>query len=51
MKPLTTKPDPIPNVPTHPEVALWLIENHAALAAYNDWVAKNGLPLEMYRQF
>ena len=37
--------------PRQPEAAQWLIENHAALVAYNHWVAKNGLPLEKYRQF
>ena len=46
-----SKPNVIPDTPRHPEAAQWLVENHAALAAYNDWVAKNGLPLEMYRQF
>lgn len=33
------------------QAAQWLAENQHALAAYNDWVAKNGLPLEKYRQF
>ena len=31
--------------------AAWKQENRAALEAYNEWVAKNGLPLERYRQF
>ena len=29
----------------------WLEENRAALKGYNDWIEKNGLPLEKYRQF
>ena len=29
----------------------WLEENREALVAWNDWVAKNGLPLAKYRMF
>ncbi len=29
----------------------WKRENRAALESYNDWIAKNGLPLERYRRF
>jgi antitoxin CcdA len=29
----------------------WLLENAEALAAANDWVEKNGLPLAKYRMF
>lgn len=29
----------------------WLRENAAALESWNEWVAKNGLPLEKYRMF
>lgn len=46
-----TKPDLIPTMPRHPTAEKWLTENHAALQAYNDWIAKNGMPLEKYRQF
>ena len=31
--------------------ARWLEENRPALDAYNEWVAKNGLPLAKYRMF
>lgn len=31
--------------------ARWLEENKPALDSYNDWVAKNGLPLAKYRMF
>lgn len=33
------------------KAAKWLEENRAALDGYNDWIEKNGLPLEKYRQF
>ncbi|GAK34566.1 antitoxin [Iodidimonas nitroreducens] len=33
------------------KAALWLEENRAAIQSSNAWVAKNGLPLEKYRQF
>ncbi len=33
------------------KAAQWLEENRAALDGYNDWIEKNGLPLEKYRQF
>lgn len=33
------------------KAARWLEENRAAMDGYNAWVAKNGLPLEKYRQF
>lgn len=29
----------------------WLEENRAALENYNEWVAKNGIPLAKYRMF
>lgn len=29
----------------------WLEENADAVNGYNDWIAKNGLPLAKYRQF
>ena len=29
--------------------ARWLEENREALVAWNDWVAKNGIPLAKYR--
>ena len=29
----------------------WLEENREALESSNEWVRKNGLPLEKYRQF
>jgi antitoxin CcdA len=29
----------------------WLRENAEALESWNEWVAKNGLPLEKYRMF
>lgn len=29
----------------------WREENRAALESSNEWVEKNGLPLERYRQF
>ena len=29
----------------------WREENREALEAYNEWIAKNGLPLERCRQF
>ena len=29
----------------------WIEENREAMEAANDWVARNGLPLERYRQF
>ncbi len=31
--------------------AQWLEDNRCALAAYNEWVRQNGLPLDKYRQF
>lgn len=31
--------------------AQWLEDNRAALDGYNEWVARNGLPLDKYRQF
>lgn len=31
--------------------AVWLEENAEAIQSSNDWVAKNGLPLDKYRQF
>lgn len=31
--------------------AQWLEDNRSALAAYNEWVQQNGLPLDKYRQF
>lgn len=43
--------DLIPPKPCNTEAEKWLQENHAAMVAYNDWIAKNGLPLEKYRQF
>jgi post-segregation antitoxin (ccd killing protein) len=48
-----TKPDTdlIPSKPHHPDAEKWLIENHSAILAYNEWVTKNGLPLEQYRRF
>ncbi len=30
---------------------LWKIENAAGIAAYNEWVEKNGLPFDEYRQY
>ncbi|WP_233799596.1 type II toxin-antitoxin system CcdA family antitoxin [Paraburkholderia sp. HP33-1] len=30
---------------------LWLKENAEAIAYYNDYIEKNGLPLENYRKF
>lgn len=30
---------------------LWKIENREAIESLNDYVEKNGLPLEKYRQF
>jgi len=33
------------------KAALWLEENRAAIADYNEWVAPNGLPLDEFRQF
>ena len=33
------------------KAAQWLEENRAAIQSSNEWVAKNGLPLEKYRQF
>jgi antitoxin CcdA len=29
----------------------WKIENAEGIAAYNEWVEKNGLPFDEYRQF
>lgn len=29
----------------------WQDENREAIDSWNDWLAKNGLPLERYRQF
>ena len=29
----------------------WQEENREAIESWNEWVAKNGLPLEEYRQF
>lgn len=29
----------------------WLLENRAALLAWNDWIEENGLPFEEHRQF
>lgn len=29
----------------------WLAENRDAIEEWNEWVAKNGLPLEKYRMF
>ena len=29
----------------------WLRENAGAIESWNEWVAKNGLPLEKYRMF
>lgn len=29
----------------------WLSENAEAIAQYNKWVEKHGLPLDRYRQF
>lgn len=29
----------------------WVEENWEAILGWNDWVAKNGLPLAKYRQF
>ena len=31
--------------------AVWLEENHEALAERDAWIEKNGLPLEKYRLF
>ena len=33
------------------KAAQWLEENRAALHSSNEWIEKNGLPLEKYRQF
>ena len=33
------------------KAAAWLAENAEALDSSNDWVARNGLPLERYRLF
>ena len=33
------------------KAAKWLEENRAAIQSSNEWVEKNGLPLEKYRQF
>lgn len=33
------------------EEARWLAENAEAIASWNDYVDKNGLPLAKYRQF
>jgi len=33
------------------KAARWQVENAAALASSNDWVATNGLPLARHRQF
>jgi antitoxin CcdA len=30
---------------------LWKLENRATMDAWNDYVEKNGIPLEEYRQF
>ncbi|ESY81879.1 post-segregation antitoxin CcdA [Mesorhizobium sp. LNHC221B00] len=30
---------------------LWKLENRATMEAWNDYVEKNGIPLEEYRQF
>ncbi|TPM24375.1 type II toxin-antitoxin system CcdA family antitoxin [Mesorhizobium sp. B2-3-5] len=30
---------------------LWKLENRATIDAWNDYVEKNGIPLEEYRQF
>ncbi|GAA6177847.1 type II toxin-antitoxin system CcdA family antitoxin [Sulfitobacter pacificus] len=29
----------------------WLAENRASMEAWDEWVEKNGLPLEEYRMF
>ncbi len=29
----------------------WKLENQAAVAAYNEWVAEHGLPLDSFRAF
>lgn len=29
----------------------WLAENAEAIRSWNDWIEKNGLPLEGYRMF
>ncbi len=29
----------------------WLTENRASMEAWDEWVEKNGLPLEEYRMF
>lgn len=29
----------------------WLEENAEAIRSYNDWIAKNGIPLSRYRMF
>lgn len=29
----------------------WLTENRASMKAWDEWVEKNGLPLEEYRMF
>ncbi len=33
------------------KAAQWLEGNRAALHSSNEWIEKNGLPLEKYRQF
>lgn len=33
------------------KAAEWLEENRAAIQSSNEWVEKNGLPLQRYRQF
>ena len=33
------------------KAAQWLEENRAALHSSNEWIERNGLPLEKYRQF
>lgn len=33
------------------EAKKWLEENAEAIKSWNDWVEKNGLPLEEYRPF
>jgi len=33
------------------ETQRWQREHKSEIEAYNDWVARNGLPLEAHRQF
>lgn len=45
VQPMSPKPE------RSPQAQRWLEENADAIRQWNEWVEKNGLPLDRHRQF